>query len=244
MGVLYVCLLALLWHSVLAYRPIRRHSPRPAKTLRLSQSQPILALAATTPSFLSTAFRIYEGWLQRHPWPTKVVSSGVVGGLGDLLVQLLESGGGGRPRRRVDLRRLAVFTAVAALYIAPSIGLWFSFISELPALAGLSPLRKALWMIVLDQTFGAVLINGGFFYAFSLADALCPPLRSPFPDFVGSANRAIRESFWETLRTNWLSWPFINFVNFLYVPLRYRLLFSNFFAVIWNMFLSNIANRK
>ena len=183
----------------------------------------------------------YETLLQRHPWPTKMVSSGVIGGLGDVLVQLLETRGA--PQRSIDLRRLAVFSAVASLYIAPSIGLWFAYLNGLPALQGMTPLPKALWMILLDQTFGAVLINGCFFYAFSLADALCPPLKSPFPNFIASANAAIRAGFWETLKVNWLSWPLINFVNFLFVPLRYRLLFSNFFAVIWNMFLSNIANR-
>jgi hypothetical protein len=42
---------------------------------------------------------------------------------------------------------------------------------------------------------------------------------------------------------NWYCWPIINFVNFLVIPLNYRVLFANFCAVFWNMYLSNVANR-
>ena len=97
--------------------------------------------------------------------------------------------------------------------------------------------------MVIDQTIGAVLINMGFFVAFAFAQQLYPPYAAPRPNFITEAQKAIRSNFWVTMKTNWMSWPLINFVNFLIVPLRYRLLFSNFFAIAWNMFLSSVANK-
>lgn len=102
-------------------------------------------------------------------------------------------------------RRLAVFTTVAALYIAPAINTWFTYLNNIAALGGMSKLNKALVMMLIDQTAGAVIINGGFFYAFSFADALFPPMKAEW-NFVRSASSAIRSKFWGMLKTNWMSW--------------------------------------
>lgn len=31
--------------------------------------------------------QLYESALVRHPWPTKIISSGIIGGMGDVLIQ-------------------------------------------------------------------------------------------------------------------------------------------------------------
>ena len=98
-------------------------------------------------------------------------------------------------------------------------------------------------MMFIDQTIGAVLINMGFFVAFELVQQLYPPYPAQRSNFIVEAQKSIRSNFWITMKTNWMCWPLINFVNFLVIPLRYRLLFLNFFAVAWNMFLSGIANK-
>ena len=95
----------------------------------------------------------------------------------------------------------------------------------------------------IDQTIGAVLINMGFFVAFELVQQLYAPYPSLRSNFLAEAQKSIRSNFWITMKTNWMCWPLVNFVNFLVIPLRYRLLFLNFFAVAWNMFLSGIANK-
>lgn len=39
---------------------------------------------------------------------------------------------------------------------------------------------------------------------------------------------------------NWMIWPGVTFVNLMFVPLIYRTLFVNFFALGWNLYLSLI----
>ena len=140
-------------------------------------------------------------------------------------------------------RRLLVFATVAAFYIAPAIGMWFSYLNSISLFDGFSNFNKALGMMFIDQTIGAVLINMGFFVAFEFVQQLYPPYPSLRSNFLAEAQKSIRSNFWITMKTNWMCWPLINFVNFLVIPLRYRLLFLNFFAVAWNMFLSGIANK-
>ena len=102
---------------------------------------------------------------------------------------------------------------------------------------------KALSMMVVDQTVGATVITIGIFYAFELAQKLIPPYSSSPESFLTAGLRTTKNSLWETLVANWYCWPIINFVNFLVIPVNYRVLFSNLAAVFWNMFLSSVANR-
>ena len=53
---------------------------------------------------------------------------------------------------------------------------------------------------------------------------------------------SIRSKLWPILVANWYCWPLINFLNFFYIPLQYRLLFSNIAAVFWNMLMSTLTN--
>ena len=115
--------------------------------------------AETTSSLLG----MYDKCLQSNPYTTKVVSSGVVGCLGDCLIQLVAGKGSA-----FDMRRLFVFTTVSALYIAPVIHFWFNWLSSIKYPENITPARKALYMTILDQTIGGLIVTSGFFYAFEL----------------------------------------------------------------------------
>lgn len=190
--------------------------------------------------FLKSLLSAYSEKLIQFPFATKIISSAVVGGAGDLLIQLLNQKKG---LGAFNFRRWLVFTAVAGFYIAPAIHLWFNYLGYLPLPASLGKVGIALVQMILDQTFGAVIVNAGFFYAFALSDALFPPDLSKLQSVLAVGTKAVRTNMWETLVANWYCWPVINFLNFLVIPLEYRVLFSNFAAVFWNMFLSAIANR-
>ena len=128
--------------------------------------------------FLTTLLEKYSGLLNTHPYATKIVSSFLVGGLGDMLIQAYE---GRTTKKPIDLRRLLVFSCVTGIYIAPVINLWFNFLANMPFLATMSNLKKALWMMFIDQTMGATIITIGFFFAFEMVRASgkhgCLPIR-------------------------------------------------------------------
>ena len=115
--------------------------------------------------FLTSLLNGYTGLLNSHPYITKIVSSAVVGGLGDVLIQSYD---GRKTKKPIDLRRLLVFSMVTGIYIAPVIHLWFNFLAGMPFLAKMSNMKQAMWMMFVDQTLGATIITMGFFFAFEM----------------------------------------------------------------------------
>lgn len=115
--------------------------------------------------FLTTLLDKYSSLLDTNPYVTKIVSSFLVGGLGDMLIQAYERR---ETKQPIDLRRLLVFSSVTGIYIAPVINLWFNFLASMPFLATMTNLKKAFWMMFVDQTVGATIITIGFFFAFEM----------------------------------------------------------------------------
>lgn len=185
----------------------------------------------------------YSNLLQTSPYPTKIITSGILGGIGDTLIQSLERKTSKKP---FDVRRLFVFMLVTAFYIAPVIHNWFDFLNKMPIPSGLSDPVKAAVMMLVDQTFGAVFVTIGFFYAFEFAQSIVPKPKiaqgESWKPFYDAAYDTCKNCLWKTLVANWYCWPILNYVNFLFVPSQYRVLFSNVASIFWNMFLSNVAN--
>ena len=171
---------------------------------------------------LSNMLETYSRLLQEHPYPTKIISSGLVGGAGDVLIQQFQRRN--NKDKPFDFRRLIVFSSVAALYIAPTINVWFNWLNSIPLPTGYSNIAKALVQMAIDQTVGATVITVGFFYAFELADRCFPPYAKDgkLLEFLDAGFKSTKNNLWLTLVANWYCWPIINFVNFLYVPLEYR----------------------
>jgi protein Mpv17 len=46
--------------------------------------------------------------------------------------------------------------------------------------------------------------------------------------------------FMPTLRTNWSVWPVLQFVNFRFLPLAYRVPFQSTCGVFWTLYLSTV----
>jgi protein Mpv17 len=56
-----------------------------------------------------------------------------------------------------------------------------------------------------------------------------------------SAKEKLDKTYWNALTSNWMVWPFVQVVNFSFVPLDYRVLFVNGLSIFWNCYLSYIS---
>lgn len=130
----------------------------------MSQKSPLLALRAGS---INSVLDAYNEKLERNPWTTKIITSGAINLFGDVVAQLINLKG---TAGKFDIRRCVIFTAMGAVYIAPVINLWMNWINSLPYPEALSntKAKKALSMLALDQTLGAVAVNGGFLFVFEL----------------------------------------------------------------------------
>lgn len=169
---------------------------------------------------MAALLRIYMRALDKHPLKTLSTATGVLMYTGDAISQLaIEKKG-----KNYEVIRGLRF-------------LGFGLFLGGPILRG--------WLLTLDRTF-----KGTKMAAFKMVacdQLLFAPTFLPF--FLGTMGVLRRESFKELsdkikkeymdiLITNWKIWPFVQAVNFLFVPVHHRVLVVNFVALGWNTYLA------
>lgn len=202
MQVLWFFQLLLIAPIVLAKLTIFKRPPMTAKVFSsLSSSDGVASglrheylISEVTPSVdipqknVSAIKALVVGYnlqLEKNPYMTKMITSAIVGGLGDVLIQLL-----GNPDsvKELDFRRTSVMMLVGGLYVAPLMHNWFNLLSKMPLPQLMSPfgissyiviillisyVGKALLMMITDQTVGAPMVISGFFMAHEIVGTCC-----------------------------------------------------------------------
>ena len=190
-------------------------------------------LRQATTTISGGVLRAYDSLLKRRPLPTKMASSGAASALGDALAQTIIG-------NTYDPRRTLVFAAIGVFYFAPLLHLWYKTLNSLEK-SGVSSGRFTRRQIIglqllMNQSIGAMCANGGFFYAYAAFDRWLPGgANAPI---IETASKAFHRKFWRIMKANWVVWPLPSFVNLALVPLDYRVLFMNCFAVVWKCVLS------
>lgn len=106
--------------------------------------------------------------------PTKVITSGVICGVGDIIAQALafktaaaETFTLGAFVRAIEPQRFGIYAFLGAFWIAPIVHYWFDWLESVTKGKGGPPktfagtMGKALKMVALDQTIGAPVVNAG-----------------------------------------------------------------------------------
>ncbi|RKP03128.1 hypothetical protein CXG81DRAFT_9969 [Caulochytrium protostelioides] len=194
----------------------------------------------------STLWRRYLDLLVRRPLPTKIVTSAVLGFLGDASAQVIEHAShvsapstsfntthvAGAPPLPVfgwDAARTARITLYGALLAAPVTHVWYNVL-EAVAGRGTGP-RAVVRKVFLDQTLCAPVMTAAFFVAIGAMEQWQAAV---------SAHRLAQAAdlWWPTLCANWLVWPAALAINFAFVPLAARVGFSNAIGLGWTIYLS------
>ena len=190
-------------------------------------------LRQATTTISGGVLRAYDSLLKRRPLPTKMASSGTASALGDALAQTIAG-------NTYDPRRTLVFAAIGVFYFAPLLHLWYKMLNKLEksgVSSGRFTRRQVIFLqLLMNQSIGAMCANGGFFYAYAAFDRWLPGGGNA--PILETASRAFHRKFWRIMKANWVVWPLPSFVNLALVPLDYRVLFMNCFAVVWKCVLS------
>ena len=115
---------------------------------------------------VSSLINDYSNLIEIAPLRTKMITGGLIGIIGDSIIQIINNKG----NMNFDFRRLLVFMLVSTFYSAPIIHTWFQVLDHLPFLTDMPAALKSFCMVLIDQTLGAVSITAGFFVFFELVN--------------------------------------------------------------------------
>ncbi|EMD41716.1 hypothetical protein CERSUDRAFT_90289 [Gelatoporia subvermispora B] len=188
--------------------------------------------------------RAYQQSFESHPYGTLALTNGVLNAAGDAVAQVVEKmtflQDDDHRRPRYDIpRTLRFFTFGVGM--GPIIGRWNFFLEKHFPLrfrgsssgaprVSIPALTKR---VAADQIVMAPIGLALFISSMGMMEGRdAPHIRGKFKDMYTPA-----------LITNWQVWPVVQFINFRYMPLPYRVPFQSTVGVAWTLYLS-ILNSK
>ncbi|EEB06606.2 Mvp17/PMP22 family protein 1 [Schizosaccharomyces japonicus yFS275] len=180
----------------------------------------------------------YNQWYQRSPVLTMCFTAATLAGISDGLAQGLTiyrarknaiTGLGGEKLRAhpelPSIRRVLQFVGFG-FAISPIQFRWLRFLAQkLPVSKGVG---NVVSRVLLDQIVFAPFGLSAFYTWMTLTEG----------NTLREAKRRLQNVLLPTLKANYSVWPFVQAVNFWFMPLQYQLPFSSIVSLFWNMFLS------
>lgn len=213
---------------------------RPSSTIRRRHPLGLIAMASPL-SVLRPASSFYCDALIRHPIVTNCATAAALSVASDTVAQGLERSGGRTPGTaagRHDTSRSAWMAVWGYTVPGLMVHYWFVFLNGLFPVAGLT-LAGALRKVAVNQVVMSPLMNALFFAfaTFTRGDV----------DSGGRGaliRRKLATDLVPTMMRSCAYWGTVQLVNFLYVPPRFAVLFTNVGFLLWTTYISLVGFRK
>ncbi|KAK8913970.1 hypothetical protein KSP39_PZI024315 [Platanthera zijinensis] len=194
---------------------------------------------------MSRLWRWYQKCLEVHPVKTQVISSGILWGLGDIGAQAVTHSTLKDKHRnpqhenkefKINWQRVGTTSMFGFAFVGPVGHYWYEYLDRLIRL------RFQLQPKTLKFVAAKVGSDG---LLFGPLDLLI------FFSYMGFASGKTAEQVKEDVKRDFLPslmigggiWPVVQIANFRYVPVRYQLLYVNFFCLLDSCFLSWIEQQ-
>ncbi|KIM48421.1 hypothetical protein M413DRAFT_440149 [Hebeloma cylindrosporum] len=181
-----------------------------------------------------TLARAYQHSFDSHPNTTLAITGGCLNALGDVVAQVTQNtfGDDQGEWKRYDLARTARFFCFG-FTISPLMGRWNTFLEARFPLRSLKStsrvcLKALSKRVACDQLLGLFLGSMGIMEARSLRQI----------------KDRVKDLYRTALVANWKVWPLAQLINFRYMPLPYRVPFSQTCGVFWTLYLSILNSEE
>jgi len=126
-----------------------------------------------------------------------------------------------------DVQRSLKFGLVVSCAIAPIQYRWFKMLER--KITAKTKVLTGLKRMALDQTVAAPILTSAFIFILQLVNG----------HSLDYAAGRVRSAFVPVMSTNYKIWPAVQFLNMSLIPLQYRVIFVQFIAIFWNIYLSS-----
>ncbi|KAJ2981602.1 hypothetical protein NQ176_g1927 [Zarea fungicola] len=169
--------------------------------------------------------RWYNARLAARPLLTQSITTAVLFATGDITAQQLVDK---RGLEKHDFTRTGRMALYGGFVFGPAATTWFNFLARRVTFANKRVETAA--RVIIDQSLFAPVAIGAFLSSMATMEG-------------ASASERLQKMWWPTLCTNWMVWPFVQTINFTFLPLQYRVLFANVVSIGWNSYLSWVNSR-
>ncbi|CAA6666097.1 unnamed protein product [Spirodela intermedia] len=159
--------------------------------------------------------------LQLHPLRTKAITAGVLTGISDSVAQKLS----GIPR--IQLRRLLLKVLFGFAYAGP-VGHFFHKLMDI-IFKGKKDKKTVAKKVLLEQLTSSPCTHFLFLVYYGLIIEGRP---------WSQVRNKVRKEYPSVQLTAWTFWPVVGWVNYRYMPLKFRVVFHSFVACCWGIFLN------
>ncbi|KAL0481351.1 ER membrane protein complex subunit 2 [Acrasis kona] len=153
--------------------------------------------------------------------------SGSLYGVGDLICQTIQK----KNQDEFDLVRTGRMVVYGTFVFGPVGHIWYKWLDS--SVKASKPLTVVMKKLAWDELVFAPVCVFGFFVGISLLQ--------------GKTSRQSLEKaqseFLPTYKLDLAVWPAVQFINFLLVPLKYRMALINFVNVFWNAYMSSVSTK-
>ncbi|PVI00774.1 sym-1 [Periconia macrospinosa] len=167
-------------------------------------------------------FRWYQRKLASHPTLTQAVATTVLFGTGDILAQQFVEKKGLRNHEFARTGRMAFYGGAIWRPVASR---WFKFLQTRIVFQNKNV--EMVTRVAIDQTTFAPMSLCVFLSSMSIMEGSNP-------------KEKLEKSYFTALKRNWTVWPFVQLVNFRWVPLDHRIIVVQVVSLGWNCYLSYI----
>uniref|UniRef100_A0A336N0E2 CSON011581 protein n=1 Tax=Culicoides sonorensis TaxID=179676 RepID=A0A336N0E2_CULSO len=167
--------------------------------------------------------------MTKHLLLFNTISSGGLMMFGDIAAQTIEQKIGEKDEG-FDLKRIARMTIVGTLQ-GPMHHYFYGWVDRImPKNDGRTVFKK----IMLDQFVASPIFIASYFYPACLMEGLT----------LDESHEEVQSKFFTVYKADWLIWPPCQFINFYFLPLRYRVLYINGITTLYNIFLCYIKHKE
>ncbi|KAJ3949194.1 Protein required for ethanol metabolism [Colletotrichum fioriniae] len=162
----------------------------------------------------------YQARLAARPLLTQSITTAILFATGDITAQQLVDKRGLEKHEWARTGRMALYGGVI---FGPVATTWFKFLQNNIVLKNKN--AEMLARVAADQGVFAPVMISVFLSSMATLEG-------------GSIKEKLDKNYKTALTSNYMLWPFVQVVNFKFVPLHHRVLFVNVISIGWNSYLS------
>lgn len=170
---------------------------------------------------MATLIKSYRRLLHERPFITNVLTTCTFMTVGDLNSQWIL-----QQRDQIDLKQTMRFAIAGFIFVGPVVRGCLVMIDKIfGPTKSVAVLGKKL---ILDQGICAPCFLAGNITILTLLKT----------HSIDESKNELQKSYFNLLKLNYSFWPFVQVINFYFVPLTYRVLFGSSAALAWNTIFS------